>query len=64
MKGREARQHRLTVEELKMMKGYENITQEQASKVLDFLEEFCRLMYQCYLKDTRKQTSVLKQQLF
>jgi hypothetical protein len=54
MKGKEVRQHRLTVEELKTMKGYQNITPEQADNLLNFLEEFCRLMYQCYLKEGRK----------
>jgi hypothetical protein len=46
--------HRPRIEDVKKVKAFENLTDQEANEKLDFMEEFCRLIYQCYLNDTRK----------
>lgn len=47
--------YRPRVEDVKKVKVFENLTDQEANEKLDFMEEFCRLIYQCYLNDTRKE---------
>lgn len=42
---------RLTAEKLRKYKGYENVTDEEASQEIAFIETFARILFDVYKKE-------------
>lgn len=41
-------EEKLTIEKIKMIEGYENITDEEAQNIIDTIKRFARLTYKAY----------------
>lgn len=46
----------LNIEKVKSFKGFENISDKEASTIAETIKEFCLLSYECYLQYKEQKT--------